>query len=82
MEQYAAQALGITSYAAAHAYASQQESAFAGWMRGAQANGTMLPNGMAYVDVRYTRGTEKMDVRVTVNPQTWDVDSVVRIPVP
>ena len=82
MEQYASQVLGITGFAAAHAYASQQESAFTGWTRGAQTPGAMLPSGMAFVDVRYTRGTEKMDVRVTVNPRTWDVDSVVRIPVP
>lgn len=81
LEQYAGQ-VGNIAMAAAHAWASQKESALTGWTRGGQTPTKWLPNGQAYSDVRYTRGNESMDVRVTVNPATFDVTSVTRIPVP
>jgi RHS repeat-associated protein len=82
MEQYAGQVLGMTNIAVAHTWAIQQENLFTGWTRGAQTQTQRMPNGLAYGDVRYTRGNEAMDVRVIVDPRTYDVTSVMRIPVP
>jgi RHS repeat-associated protein len=82
MEQYAGQVLGMTNVVAAHTWAISQENLFTGWTRGGQTPTKWLPNGQAYGDVRYTRGNEAMDVRVMVDPRTFDVTSVARIPVP
>ena len=82
MEQYAGQVLGMSSYSAAHAWAIQQENAFTGWTRGNQGAAALQPNGMVGVDVFYSRGKQTIDVRVTVDPQTQDVVSVTRTPVP
>lgn len=81
MEQYAGQVLGMTTVDVAHAWASQQEDLFTGWIRGAQTITFWLPHGQAYADVRYTRGGQKMDVRVNVDARAFDVTSVQRIPV-
>ena len=82
MEQYAGQVLGMSSYSVAHAWAIQQENTFTGWTRGAQGPAARQPNGMVGVDVFYSRGKQTIDVRVTVDPQTQDVVSVTRTPVP
>jgi RHS repeat-associated protein len=82
MEQYAGQVLGMTQMSAAHAWAIQQENTFTGWTRGGQTPTQWLPNGLAYGDVFYSRGKETIDVRVTVDPRTFDVTSVTRTPVP
>ncbi|HEY0142069.1 MAG TPA: RHS repeat-associated core domain-containing protein, partial [Thermoanaerobaculia bacterium] len=78
MEQFAAQVKGITDVVAAHAWAIEQENLFTGWTRGAQTRTRWYPNGLAFTDVTYTRGNTTMDVRVTVDPQTYDVTYVTR----
>jgi RHS repeat-associated protein len=82
MEQYAGQVLGMTTVNVAHPWAIQQENTFTGWTRMGQSGTTLLPNGLAYGDVFYSRGKETIDVRVTVDPRTFDVVSVTRTPVP
>jgi RHS repeat-associated protein len=82
MEQYAGQVLGMTTIDMAHPWAIQQENTFTGWTRGNQTTTSFLPNGLAYGDVFYSRGKETIDVRVTVDPRTYDVVSVTRTPVP
>jgi hypothetical protein len=77
MEQYAGQVKG-QGRRAAHEYGMQQESLFSGWTRGAQMPLPNLANGWAQVDVRFTRGSQTVDVRTTIDPATADIMCVDR----
>jgi RHS repeat-associated protein len=79
MEQYGKQVMGMADVGFAHPWAMQYENMFTGWVRGGQARPVRVPGGLVYGDNHYTQGDQKMDVRVFVNPETWNVSSILRI---
>jgi hypothetical protein len=82
MEQYGKRVMGMTDVAFAHAWAIRYENMFTGSTRGGQSATQPDVMGCVYGDVRYTTGDQKVDVRVTVDPKSASVISVVRRDVP